>query len=104
MFSRLGQVLAASSAAQKDRASGQVSLFDMTEVASAAPAPSLEGEGLEKWSLEQMLTHEKELLGFYVSGHPMNPYKILATEVDTFTGDDFRLLENGEAFRRTPLA
>lgn len=75
MFSRLGQVIAASSAAQKDRASGQVSLFDMSEVASAAPAPSLEGEETEKWSLEQMLTHEKELLGFYVTGHPLDPYK-----------------------------
>ena len=86
MFSRLGQVLAASSAAQKDRASGQVSLFDMTEVASAAPAPSIEGEGAEKWSLEQMLTHEKELLGFYVTGHPLDPYK------DTIEAGDFQLI------------
>jgi DNA polymerase-3 subunit alpha len=59
MFSRLGQVLAASSAAQKDRASGQESLFDMTEVASSAPLPSIEGEETVKWSLEEMLHHEK---------------------------------------------
>lgn len=75
MFSRLGQVIAASSAAQKDRVSGQESLFDMAEVASSAPSPSIEGEETEKWSLEEMLRHEKELLGFYVTGHPLDPYR-----------------------------
>ncbi len=75
MFSRLSQVLAASNAAAKDRASGQVSLFDMTEVAAAAPMPSLDGEERVIWSAEEMLTQEKELLGFYVSGHPLDPYR-----------------------------
>jgi len=75
MFSRLGQVIAASSAAQKDRASGQESLFDMTEVASSAPSPRIEDGDAEKWSLEEMLRHEKDLLGFYVTGHPLDPYR-----------------------------
>lgn len=75
MFSRLGQVIAASSAAQKDRASGQESLFDMTEVASSAPSPSIEGGETVKWPLEEMLRHEKDLLGFYVTGHPLDPYR-----------------------------
>lgn len=75
MFSRLSQVIAASSAAAKDRASGQVSLFDMTEVAAAASMPSMEGEERVIWSEEEMLTQEKELLGFYVTGHPLDPYR-----------------------------
>ncbi len=75
MFSRLGQVVASASAAQRDRASGQVSLFDMGDLVSAAPAPSVDSEDVVTWNKEEMLTHEKDLLGFFVTGHPLDAYR-----------------------------
>ncbi|MEM9280884.1 MAG: DNA polymerase III subunit alpha [Verrucomicrobiota bacterium] len=75
MFSRVGQVIAGSSAAQKDRASGQGSLFDMNELMTAAPAPDVIEEDRVVWNQREYLSHEKDLLGFYVTGHPLDEYR-----------------------------
>ncbi len=75
MFSRVGQVIAGSSAAQKDRASGQTSLFDMNDLISAAPAPVFDEEERVEWNQREYLSHEKDLLGFYVTGHPLDEYR-----------------------------
>lgn len=61
--------------AQKRRESeafGQASLFDADEEAAME---TFEMEILEDSSLLEKLEIEKELLGFYVSGHPMDMYR-----------------------------
>jgi DNA polymerase III subunit alpha len=68
-------VLAAGASAQKDKASGQFSLFGDALDEVAAPAPSTSGGMIEPWTKEQMLADEKELLGFYISGHPLDPWR-----------------------------
>ena len=69
--------MGAAASVQKDRASGQVSLFD--SFADLAPAPSKATSGnettIERWTRSEMLGHEKELLGFYVTGHPLDDYR-----------------------------
>jgi len=55
---------------------GQSSLFGFggapaSSPSSAAPAPPLKSE---EWPEEEKLKFEKETLGFYVSGHPLNKY------------------------------
>jgi DNA polymerase-3 subunit alpha len=55
---------------QSDKRSGQTSLFDMLGGGPAAAG----GEDLpaaEPWPASQDLSAEKELLGFYISGHPL---------------------------------
>ena len=64
------RIAAASAAAHRDRAAGQVSLFDEeTQAATAARRQSV-----TPWSEHEKLSYEKELLGFYVSGHPLDAY------------------------------
>ena len=77
MFSRLEQVVASASSAQKDKASGQVSLFDAMEFAAPTPAArsSANENFVEEWSKDDRLAHEKELLGFYVTGHPLDKFR-----------------------------
>lgn len=75
LFSRVGQVIAASSSAQRDRASGQGSLFDLNELISAPPVVAMVDEEVVEWSQREYLAYEKELLGFYVTGHPLDEYK-----------------------------
>jgi len=72
--------MGAAASVQKDRASGQVSLFD--SFADLAPAPAASsGKGrenetsIQRWTRSEMLGHEKELLGFYVTGHPLDDYR-----------------------------
>lgn len=75
MFSRVGQVIAGSSAAQRDRATGQASLFDMNELMTAAAPPEVVEEDRVVWNQREYLAHEKDLLGFYVTGHPLDEYR-----------------------------
>lgn len=75
MYSKVGQVIAGSSAAQKDRATGQTALFDMNELMSAAPVPDVTDEDRVEWNVREYLSHEKDLLGFYVTGHPLDEYR-----------------------------
>jgi DNA polymerase-3 subunit alpha len=57
---------------QRERNEGQVSMFDLIG-GGDGPAPDLgapEPTGPE-WDHEELLLHEKEVLGFYLSGHPL---------------------------------
>ena len=71
LFARIDSVLSASSSTQKDLAMGQGSLFDLEECAPAKTQKISDPE----WSKEQRLSDEKELLGFYVTGHPLDAYQ-----------------------------
>jgi DNA polymerase-3 subunit alpha len=69
LFACIDEALSASAAAQRDRIAGQVSLFDET----TAPGTPRRKE-ITPWSEHEKLSYEKELLGFYVSGHPLDAY------------------------------
>ena len=70
LFALIDDALASSAALQRDRLSGQVSLFDQhTHAATAARR-----QPIKSWSEHEKLSYEKELLGFYVSGHPLDAY------------------------------
>ena len=81
LFARIDEALTASAAAQRDRVAGQVSLFDET----TAPTTS-RTRSITPWSEHEKLSYEKELLGFYVSGHPLDAY------VDSFATKNYRTI------------
>ncbi len=62
--------------AQRDEASGQHGLFGIFD-SDITPAPSSE-DGLPsvaEWDEHTRLQNEKEVLGFFVSGHPLDKYR-----------------------------
>jgi DNA polymerase-3 subunit alpha len=69
VFASLDVALEAGACAQRDREIGQASLFGAVSEGGAAPEPSL-SEAAE-WTDRQRLEGEKEMLGFYVTGHPL---------------------------------
>jgi DNA polymerase-3 subunit alpha len=69
LFSCIDDAMSASVTAQRDRLTGQVALFDQT----TAPMTSRK-RLIARWSDHEKLSYEKELLGFYVSGHPLDAY------------------------------
>src|SRR5215211_209902 len=77
LFACIEDALASSAAVQRDRVAGQVSLFDeQTHAATAARR-----RASRPWSEHEKLSYEKELLGFYVSGHPLDAYaEVFATK------------------------
>jgi len=68
VWAALDTILEAGAASQRDREIGQASLFGGPQGA-AAPEPSLPDTAA--WTDRQRLAYEKEVLGFYVTGHPL---------------------------------
>jgi DNA polymerase-3 subunit alpha len=77
LFAQIDQALAAGAALHKDRLTGQVSLFGDLELAPAAGKRNGRTAEFTPWSLSEKLAYEKELLGFYVTGHPLDAYRDL---------------------------
>jgi DNA polymerase-3 subunit alpha len=75
LFAAVENALGAAASVQKDRASGQVSLFDSLMDLTPAPAATSSESSVERWTRAEQLAHEKELLGFYVTGHPLDDYR-----------------------------
>jgi DNA polymerase-3 subunit alpha len=77
--------------AQRDRAAGQTSLFGRLDAAQQRSLDSQEYKDVARWTLIQKLAHEKESLGFYISGHPLQRYikdvKRFASHSTTNLGD-----------------
>lgn len=68
VWTSLDAALEGGAAAQRDRAIGQESLFGgMMDDPAAAP----ELPDAPEWTDQERLSHEKEVLGFYVTGHPL---------------------------------
>src|SRR5436190_4726892 len=65
--------LAAALATLRARASGQVSLFDDMPPPASKPAMIR----VVPWTEHEKMSYEKELLGFYVTGHPLDAYAAL---------------------------
>lgn len=101
MLASLDEALRAGQLAAQDRAAGQMSMFGEssdgassaaegvgTAVAAAAPLRKV-----EPWSRLIALQHEREALGFHVSGHPLDEW---AGEIRSFcTADSASLAQHG---------
>ncbi len=59
------------SQARKDKEFGQVSLFEMMDSTGDSSTESVRLESCELWPRTAKLQYEKEVLGFYLSDHPM---------------------------------
>ncbi|MGD2272292.1 MAG: DNA polymerase III subunit alpha [Desulfobacterales bacterium] len=58
---------------QKEKNDPQIGLFDGGESKPGINAPAL--PNLQEWDEKQLLSFEKEALGFYISGHPLKRYE-----------------------------
>ncbi len=72
LFAQIERTLARAASIVADRQRGQSSLFGALEE-KAPPMPETISN-LPEWPQHELLAHEKELLGFYVTGHPLTPY------------------------------
>src|SRR5439155_2812292 len=68
LFAQIDRTLARAAGIVADRQRGQGSLFGMLQ---EKESPMLESmQKLPEWPQHELLAYEKELLGFYVTGHP----------------------------------
>ncbi len=85
---QLPEVLKATEQMAREKASGQNSLFGAPDPVNTAAQLDLPES--REWPLAQLLGAERETLGFYLSGHPFDPY---ASDVKELVGTDLGALD-----------
>ncbi|MBI3624978.1 MAG: hypothetical protein HY215_02330, partial [Candidatus Rokubacteria bacterium] len=84
LLATLDQAMETGQRRQRDRQEGQGSFFDMMGADQGAPAgpgprpAAPEEEAIPEWEPDQRLAYEKEVLGFYLSGHPLARFRQVA--------------------------
>ncbi len=62
---------------QKDKSRGQMSFFQSGATAETFQQDTIEVPDIPEWPESQLLAYERELLGFYVTSHPLSRYSKL---------------------------
>ena len=117
LFDGIDAALAAASSQARDRAAGQNTFLDLLAEPAPAPRrtskgttergpapragarPAPEPESADEFTASERLQFEKELLGFYLSGHPLNAYAGLSEALDTFAPGDLLAQADRTEFR-----
>ncbi|HET7394436.1 MAG TPA: DNA polymerase III subunit alpha, partial [Candidatus Binatia bacterium] len=75
MIGALDEAIRAGQAHQRDQASNQIDIF--TLLGTPGKGPNRPGDvypPVKEWSQQELLVFEKEALGFYITGHPLDKY------------------------------
>ena len=96
-FLVIDRALAKASSQARDRESGQTSLFGAFEESSKSMQDTV--PDIAEWEREDILAAEKELLGFYVSGHPLDPYRELLGQYCLHDSETVKALESRKVTR-----
>ncbi len=81
---------------QKERGGGQLSFFEVFGSGGQPQASSLEVPNLPEWPEPQLLSFEKALLGFYLTGHPLSQYRHLIKLLTSATIGNLSRMGEGE--------
>lgn len=81
---------------QKDRMKGQFSFFDKFEDEENFKKTFQEIPNIPEWPENQLLAHEKELLGFYITNHPLARFEKMLDVYSTCSTVDLRNRSDGE--------
>ncbi len=83
---------------QRENADPQLSLFDLGDGNNAnINMPKM--VKLDEWDEKQLLAFEKELLGFYVTGHPLDKYKETLEKFTNTGSSSLREAKDGSTVR-----
>ena len=85
---QLPEALKASEQLAREREAGQVSLFGGP--AATSPALRIDLPDADEWPLAQKLQGERDTLGHYLSGHPLDPHR---DELQRLVGHDLGQLD-----------
>ena len=72
---------------QRDAAMGQHGLFGVFAEEAATPAEK-PLPNVPEWDEHQRLAYEKEILGFYITGHPLEKYRDKLLDLNALTTED----------------
>ena len=85
----LADVMGAADAANKESATGQMSLFKESRAKREIP-------DIKEWPENQLLNFEKDMIGFYITGHPLAKYEKMLKEYSTATSSGLKNLKDDQ--------
>ncbi|MBI4387799.1 MAG: DNA polymerase III subunit alpha [Candidatus Omnitrophica bacterium] len=85
MMAMVDHLLERGSRVQKDRSKGQLSLLDHFDEAGGFQDRASQAPEMDEWPESQLLGYEREMLGFYVSTHPLAKYEKMLKAYATVT-------------------
>lgn len=99
LFNAVETAMRRAESAHRDRQAGQGSLFALMDGPAGAGAAGDALPDCPPWPEKDMLAAEKELLGFYMSGHPLATYEPLLRRYRLTTVSALAELEEGSMTR-----
>jgi len=99
MMTVLDRTLELGAKSQKEKASGQVSFFELLQTGSGFVKETEKLPEIKEWPQAQKLSYEKEVLGFYVSGHPLSQYSTEIKQFTDFSTGNLKKAVDGEEVR-----
>ncbi len=93
LFSVVESAIECGARSWRDKSSGQSGLF--ADLMAAEPASEHKLPSVPDWTGPEKLSGEKEMLGFYVTGHPLDEYREKVCELATHDSETIEGLEKG---------
>ncbi len=102
LFLTIDSCLARATSVQRDKAAGQDSLFGLMDEPQPAKKYSAQDNAkgmVEEFPIREVLRFEKELLGFYITGHPLDEYTHIINGLENESILDLVEKKNGDKVR-----
>lgn len=99
LFEIVDDIIRFGSGSQKDSAAGQGSFLDLLDTSSKQNISQKKKEDFPNWPEYELLKFEKELLGFYSSGHPLGQYSKILKRFSSSSTKDLHTLKDGSAVK-----
>jgi DNA polymerase-3 subunit alpha len=84
---------------QKEKADSQLDLFADSNMGALLPKSTPSLPDIEEWDEQIRLSFEKESLGFYVSGHPLNKYEKIVQKYTSVNSINIHDSSDGKMIR-----
>jgi len=84
---------------QKEKADSQLDLFADSNMGTALPVSRPKFPDINEWEDNVLLSLEKESLGFYISGHPLDKYEKTIQKYATVTSANIHDMADGKMIR-----
>ena len=94
----LDRIVEEAAAFQREREQGQTSIFGNTGASGIAIEAMSEPElpNVPEWDQGQILKHERELTGFYITAHPLSRYAAIMEKFSTARSDSLGEVGDGK--------
>jgi DNA polymerase-3 subunit alpha len=95
----LDKALEIAGGVQKDKLNGQFSFFDTFEMQESFQKTFQEIPDIPEWPENQLLSYEKDMLGFYITKHPLARFEKLLKNYSSYPVASLNTLRDGEEVR-----